>query len=272
MNIFLLKIFSPFGKMTLTLYLDSVPSDKHLRYIIWFHNLLLLPIVLVTQLCLTPCDPTDCSPPVSSVHGILQARMLEWVAIPSLLPIARYICQWHTSQLGWQERMLLLKVEENRVSFFYTGGLPSVRFRGLSGGLKTLWDHFIINTVAYCRNRTWKRSRMDPAAEQWVPSWGMGREHFLLRRSFHYLRGFRKLTSNPVFCYLYMTLKCCISVELQGFWKWIQLTRWIGLYQDGWQIHIPAHHVMCINLACQLKSFRSGGKSVKDILLLVNLV
>ena len=28
------------------------------------------------------CDPVDCSPPDSSVHGILQARMLEWVAIP----------------------------------------------------------------------------------------------------------------------------------------------------------------------------------------------
>ena len=27
------------------------------------------------------CDPTDCSPPGSSVHGILQARILEWVAI-----------------------------------------------------------------------------------------------------------------------------------------------------------------------------------------------
>ena len=38
--------------------------------------------VLVTQLCLTLCDPVDCSPPGSSVHGILQARILEWVAIP----------------------------------------------------------------------------------------------------------------------------------------------------------------------------------------------
>ena len=28
------------------------------------------------------CNPTDCSPPGSSVHGILQARTLEWVAIP----------------------------------------------------------------------------------------------------------------------------------------------------------------------------------------------
>ena len=32
------------------------------------------------QLCLTLCDPMDCSPPGSSVHGIPQARALEWVA------------------------------------------------------------------------------------------------------------------------------------------------------------------------------------------------
>ena len=31
--------------------------------------------------CLTLCDPTDCSPPGSSLHGIFQARILEWVAI-----------------------------------------------------------------------------------------------------------------------------------------------------------------------------------------------
>ena len=33
------------------------------------------------QLCPTLCDPVDCSPPSSSVHGILRARILEWVAI-----------------------------------------------------------------------------------------------------------------------------------------------------------------------------------------------
>ena len=36
----------------------------------------------VTQLCPTLCDPMGCSPPGSSVHGILQARVLEQVAIP----------------------------------------------------------------------------------------------------------------------------------------------------------------------------------------------
>ena len=35
----------------------------------------------VAQSCLTLCDPVDCSPPGSSIHGILQARTLEWVAI-----------------------------------------------------------------------------------------------------------------------------------------------------------------------------------------------
>ena len=36
----------------------------------------------VTQSCLTLCGPVDCSLPGSTVHGILQARILEWVAIP----------------------------------------------------------------------------------------------------------------------------------------------------------------------------------------------
>ena len=38
--------------------------------------------VLVTQSCPTLCNPMDCNPPGCSVHGILQAIMLEWIAIP----------------------------------------------------------------------------------------------------------------------------------------------------------------------------------------------
>ena len=36
---------------------------------------------MCAQSCLTLCNPMNCSPPGSSVHGILQARILEWVAI-----------------------------------------------------------------------------------------------------------------------------------------------------------------------------------------------
>ena len=50
----------------------------------------------VAQSCLTLSDPIDCSLPGSSVHGILQARVLEWVAIAfsdkeMLLPITKRI-------------------------------------------------------------------------------------------------------------------------------------------------------------------------------------
>ena len=45
----------------------------------------------VAQLCLTLSDPMDCSLPGSSIHGISQARVLEWVAIAFSLCI-HYIC------------------------------------------------------------------------------------------------------------------------------------------------------------------------------------
>ena len=40
-------------------------------------------LVLVAQSCPVLCDPMVCSPPGSSFHGIFQARILEWVAMPS---------------------------------------------------------------------------------------------------------------------------------------------------------------------------------------------
>ena len=52
------------------------------------HRMLLMPLTCAMCVCvlrrfsLTLCDPMDCSPPGFSVHGILQARVLEWVATP----------------------------------------------------------------------------------------------------------------------------------------------------------------------------------------------
>ena len=49
----------------------------------YFHVLNLRGLkVKVTQLCLSLFDPKDCSLPGSSVHGILQVRILEWVDVP----------------------------------------------------------------------------------------------------------------------------------------------------------------------------------------------
>ena len=47
--------------------------------------------VCIRQSCLTLCNPMGCSPPHSSSHGILQARILEWVAIPFSRAQAWYI-------------------------------------------------------------------------------------------------------------------------------------------------------------------------------------
>ena len=53
--------------------------DLHLLH--WQVDSLLLKWSKVAQLCPTVCDPVDCSLPGSSVQGIFQARILEWVAI-----------------------------------------------------------------------------------------------------------------------------------------------------------------------------------------------
>ena len=62
------------------------------------HWVLSCAVCLVTQLSPTLCSPKDCSPPGSSVHGILQTRILKWITISSFcvfiiydLVISRYI-------------------------------------------------------------------------------------------------------------------------------------------------------------------------------------
>ena len=51
------------------------------------------------QLCPTLCNPTDYSPPGSSVHGILQARILAWVAVPACRWSSRPKDQTHISNV-----------------------------------------------------------------------------------------------------------------------------------------------------------------------------
>ena len=70
----------------------------------------------VTQLCMTLCDPMDCSLPGSSIHGIFQARILEWVAISfsrrSSWPrdwtrvsciVGRHFTIWATREGSWKK-------------------------------------------------------------------------------------------------------------------------------------------------------------------------
>ena len=62
----------------------------------------------VTQSCPTLCDPMDCSLPGSSVHGIFQARVLEWGAITfshlSMLVPINYMMKWPYVTIGLERK------------------------------------------------------------------------------------------------------------------------------------------------------------------------
>ena len=59
------------------------------------------------QSCLTPWDPMDCSPPGYSVHRILQARILEWVAMPCSRGSSQPRDQIHVSYVSCIDRLVL---------------------------------------------------------------------------------------------------------------------------------------------------------------------
>ena len=59
------------------------------------------------QLCPTHCDPMDCSLPGSSVHGILWARILQWVAMPSSRGSSRPMDWTHVSCVSYIGRQIL---------------------------------------------------------------------------------------------------------------------------------------------------------------------
>ena len=62
--------------------------------------------VLVAQSCMTLCNPIDCGPPGSFVHGIFQARILEWVTISFYRDLPNQGLS--TSSLHWQADSLPL--------------------------------------------------------------------------------------------------------------------------------------------------------------------
>ena len=82
---------------------DLLPVFKGISYCSLYTYFLLnswLPLkmkVLVAQSCPTLCGSMDQSPPDSSVHGILQARILEWVAIPFFRGSS---WPWHGTQVS----------------------------------------------------------------------------------------------------------------------------------------------------------------------------
>jgi len=72
------------GRSSLPLVPSRKPDISHSSFLInIYRSALFFLMCSVAQLCPTLCDPTECSPPASSVHGIFLTRIPEWVAISS---------------------------------------------------------------------------------------------------------------------------------------------------------------------------------------------
>ena len=68
----------------MTIQSDKCPELEVLIFLGIFKDVFLTRVCAKSlQSCPTLCNPMDCSPPGSSVYGILQARIREWVAMPS---------------------------------------------------------------------------------------------------------------------------------------------------------------------------------------------
>ena len=104
---------------------------------------------LVTQSCLTLCDPRNCSPPGSSVHGIFQARILEWVPIP----FSRGVFLAQTSNPGLLHfRQILYHLSHQ--------GSPTIFLKTLANSQRwrTIKKFLDINEVSFGNHLIWKGS------------------------------------------------------------------------------------------------------------------
>ena len=142
-------------------------------------------------LCLTLFNPTDCSPPGSSVHGILQARILEWVATPFFRGSSQPSDQtWVSRIAGWfftiwvtreaLEDITLSEINQSQKDKLYesTYGKQIHRDRRQNGGYQRLGKGEMRSyTVSWIQNVSfvrWKEfcGRMEVmVAQQWELEW-----------------------------------------------------------------------------------------------------
>ena len=116
---------------------------------------------IVAQSCLTLCNPMDCSPPDSSAYGILQARILEWAAIPFSRGI--FLTQGlKPGFLHWKQILYHLSHQGSSKSCFFSNlyQVTSLSFKGLGKvpqhSTGTVWciaqmrTDFSTNKISFC--------------------------------------------------------------------------------------------------------------------------
>ena len=113
------------------------------------------------QSCLTLCDPMDCTLPGSSAHGILQARILKWVAIPFSRGSSQHRDPTHFSHVSCIGRGVLLPpVPAGKplllCSFNFSimyGRMKDIDSRGRFSGFKYTGSTYAINNCLIFRDQ-----------------------------------------------------------------------------------------------------------------------
>ena len=138
----------------------------------------------VTQLCPTLSDPMDCSLPGSSVHGIFQARVLEWVAIAFSLLISRLRANWRPVRLTvppgeyWCPEGDILCFHYSRAGWFSKHGRVPI--------INSHWDQRVALSPSCQEVCTWKSpgtpvtwrcSDSEGSLPAWVWTAGCQKEH-----------------------------------------------------------------------------------------------
>ena len=166
---------------------------------------------LVAQSCPSLCDPVDCSPPGSSIHGILQAGMLEWVVVPFSRRSSRPRDRTHVSCfLHWQVGSLPLAPPGKPQLCTHCPSIGSTKHTLLGSG------HF--RTFAHAAPAAGKTFRMTLPI---VGSWSLGvwvRCHVLREAFLHHCQPFKGVfcpCHSLSFCSVLLFFwLCCVVIDL----------------------------------------------------------
>ena len=123
------RVFGRWGFYSLGLKKKTKPTP--FVFVCVFRQIYCYCCFLVAKSCLTLCNPMDCRLPGSPVHGISQARILEWVAIP----FSR-----ESSQHPWGSSLSLLHWQANSLPLSHQGS--SYRYTCRERGERDLKNHY----------------------------------------------------------------------------------------------------------------------------------
>ena len=125
--------------------------------------LILTPLmcVLVALSCLTLCDPLDCSPPGSSIHGILQASIMEYAAFPfsrgSSWPRNQTSVSWIYSRI--KIRSLIVIFECHSQWLVLNLIVQKERKDNQTQGKCSCFSSYVFSNVAALEQRQWKEKK-----------------------------------------------------------------------------------------------------------------